>query len=215
MNPSDPSLASMCQRHPELAGQSDVLHQVLDRLLTCFRAGSKVLICGNGGSAADAEHWSGELLKGFERRPAFAGPTGLPPRLARKLQQGLPVIPLSGFTSLRTAVANDCHPTLEFAQLVAALGRPGDCLIGISTSGNARNVRYAARLARTMGLHTIAVTGELGGRLAGICELSIRAPRRATADVQELHLVIYHALCRAIERRIFPPVENHADHHHA
>lgn len=202
---ADP-IADLIQRRPELAACEASLNAVADLLCERFAAGKTLLICGNGGSAADAEHWSGELLKGFERRPPPAGAHGLPNRLGARLQAGLPVIPLSGFPALRTAVANDCHPSLEFAQLVVAFGKPGDVLIGISTSGRARNVRYAAKVARARGLATIALTGGRGLPLADHCDLAIKVPAATTAGAQELHLPVYHALCRVIEQRLFPTV---------
>jgi D-sedoheptulose 7-phosphate isomerase len=123
--------------------------------------------------------------------------------LAEKLQQGLPAISLVGHLSLTTAFANDVDPQLVFAQLVTALGKPGDVLLAISTSGEAKNVILAARAARALGLVTIGLTGRDGGRLDTLCEVCIRVPADNTATAQELHVPVYHYLCRALEARFF------------
>jgi D-sedoheptulose 7-phosphate isomerase len=115
----------------------------------------------------------------------------------------VPCIPLTGFPALRTAVANDIDPTLEFAQLVMALGRPGSLFVGLSTSGNAANVCAAAEVARASGLKVLGLTGQAGGRLAGLCDLCLRVPATRTLEVQELHLPIYHTLCLLIEDELF------------
>ena len=155
-----------------------------------------MLLCGNGGSAADAEHWAGELLKGFvQKRPLNSvEKSGLPADLALKLQGALPAIPLTGFVSLGTAFANDVDPNLTFAQLVWGLGRPGDVLIGISTSGNARNVCMAMEAARVRGMLRIGLSGKTGGDLCSLCNVCIKAPATETYLIQEYHLPIYHCL---------------------
>jgi len=194
-------LAELVQRRPELAVLAPSVWQAAEMFLSCFRRGGNALIAGNGGSAADADHWSGELLKGFEsRRPLTDGErTGLPPELADRLQRAVPCIPLSGFPALRTAVANVIDPRLEFAQLVIALGRPGSLFVGLSTSGNAANVCAAAQVARARGLAVLGLTGAGGGRLAGLCDLCLQVPATRTFMVQELHLPIYHTICLLIE----------------
>jgi D-sedoheptulose 7-phosphate isomerase len=174
-------------------------------LRDCFRAGGKALVCGNGGSAADSDHWAGELLKGFRStRPLCAiDRAKLPENLGQRLQNGLPMIPLSAFPALTTAVANDMAPELVYAQLVWALGQSHDVFIGISTSGHARNVCAAAEVARGKGLLNIALTGETGGALAPLCDIAIRAPQRETYLVQECHLPIYHCLALMLEDEFF------------
>ena len=194
-------LADLIARRPELAPLRDDIARAADMLITAFRSGGNVLIAGNGGSAADADHWAGELMKGFEsRRPLTREQrAGLRPELADKLQQAVPCIPLTGFPALRTAVANDIDPTLEFAQLVMALGRPGSLFVGLSTSGNAANVCAAAEVARARGLKVLGLTGEGGGKFASLCDLSIRVPAKRTLEVQEYHLPVYHTICLLIE----------------
>lgn len=138
----NPHLINLLRRRPELDGCQDEISKIFLALSQCLRDGGKLLLCGNGGSASDAEHWAGELLKGFARKRGLAQNESafLPGYLRDKLQGALPAIPLTGFPSLSTAFANDVDPQLVFAQLVWALGKPGDILIGISTSGNAVNV---------------------------------------------------------------------------
>jgi len=194
-------LAELISRRPMLAALEADLRRAGDLLIACYRAGGTLLLCGNGGSAADCEHWAGELLKGFEsRRPLTEGERGgLDPAIAGKLQRGLPAIPLTGFPALRSAVANDIDPLLEYAQLVQAFGRPGWVLVGISTSGNAGNVCAAAQVARARGMSVLGLTGAGGGRLAGLSDLCLRVPCARTCEVQELHLPIYHTLCLMLE----------------
>jgi D-sedoheptulose 7-phosphate isomerase len=206
-------IAAACARHPALTECEAELRAALALLGDCFAGGGKLLLCGNGGSAADCEHIAGELMKGFvlprrlsadlcERLYASAGEEE-GSRLAAKLQRGLPCVPLTGMPSLATAVANDLDASLVFAQQVLALGRPGDCLLGISTSGNAANVVAAFHVARALDMRTVALTGRTGGRLAPLADVAVRVPADATPDVQELHLPAYHALCLALEERFF------------
>jgi len=198
-------LAGLLARRPELSACSGEIRAAYATLPTCFKNGGRAYLCGNGGSAADCEHWAGELLKGFcSKRPARL-PRGksLPTEL-RRLQGGLPAIPLTGFLSLRTAFANDVDPALEFAQLVWALGRPGDVLVSISTSGNARNVGLAAQAAKLRRMPVIGLSGANGGKLRQLADPSIRVPAAQTHLIQELHLAIYHTLCLALEAEFFP-----------
>jgi D-sedoheptulose 7-phosphate isomerase len=198
-------LTELLGRRPELIPLAEDIRKAADMLLATFRAGGNVLIAGNGGSAADADHWAGELMKGFEsRRPLpLAEREQLPADIADKLQQAVPCIPLTGFPALRTAVANDIDPRLEFAQLIIALGRPESLFIGISTSGNAGNVCAAAQVARARGLKVLGLTGAGGGKLAELCDVALRVPATRTLLVQELHLPIYHTLCLIVEDEMF------------
>lgn len=198
-------VTELIERLPVLAACESEIRAASDLLISTFRAGGLALFAGNGGSAADAEHWTGELLKGFEsRRPLSAQQReGLPAEFADKLQAAVPAIPLIGFPSLRTAVANDIDPLLEFAQLVQALGRPGSVFVGLSTSGNAANVCAAATVARARGMQVISLTGAGGGRLADLSNVSIRVGATRTCLVQELHLPVYHTICLAIEAALF------------
>lgn len=202
----DEHLESLFARRPELMACRGDLVRAFELLTGCFRQGGKLLLCGNGGSAADCEHWSAELLKGFHSRrplePHWRETLG--EHLAAGLQQGLPAIPLTSLTSLATAFANDVDPALGFAQAVWALGRPGDALVGISTSGGARNVLLALRAARARGLATIGLTGTPGGELPALADVCIRVPAVRVELVQELHLPVYHTLCLMLEAEFFP-----------
>jgi D-sedoheptulose 7-phosphate isomerase len=197
----------LLQRRPELAVCRGGVEKTFEVLRDCFQRGGKLLLCGNGGSAADAEHWAGELLKGFAcKRPLKPSEkTDLSPDLGAKLQGALPAIPLTGFVSLGTAFANDVDPNLTFAQLVWGLGKPGDVLIGISTSGNARNVCAAMEAAKARGMYRLGLSGRSGGRLNSHCDLCVKVPADETYLIQELHLPIYHCLCLMLEDEFFSP----------
>jgi len=188
------------------------LEQAFTLLASCYREGGKVLVCGNGGSAADSEHIVGELMKGFrsvrplppEHREQLVRSWGEEGRqLAERLQRALPAISLVSQVSLGTAVANDQGADLQFAQQVYGYGRPGDVLVGISTSGKAVNVLAACRVARAFGLVILGLTGAGGGPLAELSDLAVRAPAAATAEVQLWHLRIYHLLCAVLEEEFF------------
>jgi D-sedoheptulose 7-phosphate isomerase len=198
-------LAYCVERHPALAVCVDDMIKTHDALVNMYRKGGQLLICGNGGSAADADHISGELLKGFgSKRPLQNHWKGvLGDELHAGLQGALPALPLPCFGSLFTAFCNDCHPDHTYAQLVWGLGRPGDALLCISTSGNAKNVLHAAKVAKAKGLITIGFTGETGGELLPLVDIAVRAPSRWTPDIQEYQLPLYHALCLMLEDTFF------------
>jgi D-sedoheptulose 7-phosphate isomerase len=198
-------LEDLLQRFPALAVCAGDVERAFALMRDCYSGGGKALVCGNGGSAADAEHWSGEMLKSFVRKRPLAVDAcrGLSARLVEGLQGALPMIPLTGFLSFRTAFANDADPDLVFAQLVWALGRPGDVLVALSTSGDSANVCLAAEAASVRGLKTVALTGESGGRLADLADVCIRAPARETHLVQELHMPVYHCLSLMLEDAFF------------
>lgn len=198
-------LDRLLTRRPELAECRPDIEKAFQALEASFRRGGKLLLCGNGGSAADCEHWSGELLKGFaSKRPLPARfRDALPPQLFENLQGGLPAIPLPSFVSLNTAFANDVSTDLAFAQLVWALGSPGDVLVAISTSGNAANVCSAVEAAKAKEIVTIGMTGRGGGRLSTLVDIAIRVPADIVYEIQEGHEAIYHCLCLMIEDAMF------------
>lgn len=205
-------LDRLMQRYPELAPCREQIENVYEALKSCFLSGHKLLLCGNGGSCADCGHIAGELMKGFlKKRPLnpelaqkISQEAGtLMPDAGQKLQQGLPVIDLTGHAALSTAVQNDLDPLLAPAQQVIAYGRKGDILMGISTSGNARNVALAVSAAKAMGLTTVGLTGRKGGLLREKCDMAVCVPADDPADVQEWHLPVYHALCAMIESCFF------------
>lgn len=207
-----PCLIELAEKYPDLGPCLPDVQRAADLLLACYRAGGKVLACGNGGSAADSEHIAGELVKGYlrqrplpeaaRRRLSAAWPEqGV--YLAEHLQGALPAISLVSQSALLTAFANDVAADMIFAQQVYAYGREGDVLIAISTSGTSPSVVNAARVARAFGLHTLALTGQGGGALRAACEVAICVPYEGATAVQERHLPIYHALCAIVEAEFF------------
>lgn len=183
----------------------NTLDQAVELLVAAFRKGGKLLLCGNGGSAADCAHIAGELAKGFllRRAPTDALTEAVAEPWAAALQEGLPAIDLTAPGALMTAIANDIGGEFVFAQQVMAYGRPGDVLLGLSTSGNAENVRRAMLVAKARGLSTIALTGAGGGKLAAVSDLLLDVDQRETYLVQQEHLSLYHALCMRIEKEMF------------
>ncbi len=200
-----PHLLNLTSRAPALESCAETVQGAFEILRDSYRAKGKLLLCGNGGSAADSDHIAGELLKGFRKSRSLSDDEKrtLPAAWADKLQGSLPAIPLNAFLALGSAFANDVEAELIYAQLVWGLGNRGDVFLGISTSGNARNVCAAAQVARARGLKTIALTGESGGNLAPLCDLAIRVPASETYLVQEYHLPIYHCLCLMLEDEFF------------
>ena len=187
------------------------IQRAFETLRDTYTGGKRVYVCGNGGSAADSLHITGELMKGFlKKRPVTLSPEialKLSPetkaRMESQLQAALPCHSLMAETALLTAISNDVSAEMVFAQQVYGYGKPGDCLIAISTSGSAANVCLAAELAGAMGLRTLGLTGRGGGKLAGLCGVSVRVPADETPLIQELHLPVYHALCAALEEGFF------------
>lgn len=202
----DSEFESLKTRFPILESVLPQIQRIADQVLKTFQHGSKLLLAGNGGSAADCDHISGELLKRFEAprpiEPALAKQLG--EELATALEAGLPVIPLPNFSALITAWSNDRDADYTYAQLVLALGRTGDTLLCLTTSGTSANLIHAARTARAMGVAVVALSGRGGGDLAGLCDLHADIPGDSSGSVQELHLPVYHALCRFWEKSAFP-----------
>jgi D-sedoheptulose 7-phosphate isomerase len=168
-----------------LVALAPVVAGAVELLASALRSGGKILVCGNGGSAADAQHFAAEMTGRFEQDRA-----------------PLAAIALSTDSSALTAIGNDYGFDQVFARQVRAIGRPGDCLIAISTSGNSPNVLEAVREARAIGFHSIALTGRGGGELATQCEPAIVVPSVSTARIQEAHIFLIHALCAGIERSL-------------
>jgi len=202
----------LVERYPALTECATALQEASELIASSFRNGGRLLVCGNGGSAADSLHIVGELMKGFvlprhmklemkERLHAVCPDSA--EYLARNLQGALPAVSLVSEIALSTAYANDQAADLCFAQQVLGQGKKGDVLLGISTSGNSANVIYAAQVARAMGLTIVMLTGMRGGRLKDWCDVLIDVPERETFKVQELHLPVYHALCLALEEEFF------------
>ena len=171
-----------------------------------FSNGNKLLLCGNGGSCADCEHIAGEMVKQFAKErplsPEIVEKLG--PELSSELHGGLPALSLPSMIGFHTAFNNDNNPEFAFAQQVVAFGKANDVLWGISTSGNSKNVLHAVKTAKALGLKTIGLTGENGGKLSQIADITIKAPADNVARIQELHLPIYHAICAFVEDKMFP-----------
>lgn len=202
----------LMERYPSLETAKDDLIVAYLLMEECYEKGGKLLVAGNGGSAADAEHIVGELMKGFQmpRKPKadfteklVAENQELGLVLAEHLQGALPAIALDGHLALSTAYMNDCEPLLCFAQQVNGYGRAGDVFLGISTSGNSQNILYAAVTARAKGLKVIGLTGAKKNKLEQMSDVCIKVPQIETYMIQELHLPVYHCLCLMLEDRFF------------
>lgn len=202
----------LVERYPSLeTAKEDIIAAYL-LMEESYENGGKLLVAGNGGSAADAEHIVGELMKGFKlpRKPEadFAEKLveenqELGSVLAENLQGALPAIALDGHPALSTAYMNDCEPLLCFAQQVNGYGKSGDVFLGISTSGNSKNVLFAATTAHAKGMKVIGLTGAKDSKLKDMSDVCIKAPQTETYMIQELHLPIYHCLCLMLEDRFF------------
>ena len=202
----------LVERYPSLeSAKNDIVAAYL-LLEESYKNGGKLLVAGNGGSAADAEHIVGELMKGFKlpRKPEadFAEKLveenqELGSVLAENLQGALPAIALDGHPALSTAYMNDCEPLLCFAQQVNGYGKSGDVFLGISTSGNSKNVLYAATTAHAKGMKVIGLTGAKDSKLKDMSDVCIKVPQTETYMIQELHLPIYHCLCLMLEDKFF------------
>lgn len=202
----------LVERYPSLESVKNDIAAAYLLLEESYKNGGKLLVAGNGGSAADAEHIVGELMKSFKlpRKPEadFAEKLveenqELGSVLAENLQGALPAIALDGHPALSTAYMNDCEPLLCFAQQVNGYGKSGDVFLGISTSGNSRNVLFAATTAHAKGLKVIGLTGAKDSKLKDMSDVCIKAPQTETYMIQELHLPIYHCLCLMLEDKFF------------
>ncbi len=202
----------LVRRLPSLRPCQDALERSIEMVAGSLRRGGKLLVCGNGGSASDSEHLVADLMKGFvEQRPIpdrdrvrlreIAGPSG--DEISAHLQGALAAIALASSGALMTAVANDVRFEMVFAQQVYGLGRPGDVLLGISTTGNSTSVVHAVRVARLRDMGVIALTGRDGGDVAALADIAIRVPADRVFEIQELQMPIYHALALALERSFF------------
>jgi D-sedoheptulose 7-phosphate isomerase len=208
----DNVLKELVERYPQLLPEKVEVGKAADSIINCFRNGGKLLVCGNGGSSSDSDHIVGEMMKGFEHKRPLSEKVkkdliksdrerGL--YLSEMLQQGLPAISLSAHSALITAVANDTDADLIYAQQVFSYGNPGDVLLALSTSGNSHNIVDAIVTAKSKGLTVIGLTGETGGKIGRMCDILINVPAKNTAFVQELHLPVYHTICKIVEIEMF------------
>lgn len=205
-------LTLLFERYPKLAVCKEDIKKAYELLEVAYSNGRKLLVCGNGGSASDSEHIVGELMKEFKlKRKVYSDHAAvlkeidpeLGQTLAEHLQGALPAISLTGHSSLQTAYMNDAVPELVFAQQVNGYGKPGDIFLGISTSGNSKNVLYAAVNAKAKGLKVIGLTGAKDNKLMKYADVCIRVPETETYKIQEYHLPVYHCLCLMLEEHFF------------
>lgn len=198
-------------RYPALSVCKMQIERAFEALSDVYVRGNKLLVCGNGGSAADSEHIAGELLKQFRKKRKInpevyeklgaLGDDG--EKMRTTLEGSLRAISLTSHLAFSTAFANDCEPQMSFAQQLYGLADKGDALIAISTSGNSQNCVFCAELATVMGVKTIALTGKNQSKLSAVCDITIRVPETQTYKVQELHLPVYHCLCAMLEEELF------------
>lgn len=206
------NLEILIERYPALKVCKGDIAKATAAMVHSYENGGKTLLCGNGGSCADCDHIVGELMKGFlKKRPMseekksemMSACAELEHELLSKLQCGLPAISLPSITALGSAFNNDVDPELTYAQATFALGVKGDVFIGLSTSGNAKNVFAAAKVAKAMGMTVVSFTGMGGGKLATVADVAIKVPETETYKIQELHLPVYHAICADVEEHFF------------
>ena len=208
----DKHIDLLVNRYPVLESTRQDIKNTYIVLEECYKSKGKLLVAGNGGSAADAEHIVGELMKGFKlarkldssmQQKLIEQDEKLGQVLTDNLQGALPAIALDGHPALTTAYMNDCEPLLCFAQQVNGYGNKEDVFVGISTSGNSKNILYAAVTAKAKGMKVVGLTGEKESKLSEIADVCIRVPQTETYMVQELHLPVYHCLCLMLEDRFF------------
>lgn len=205
-------LNELIERYPVLRQIKDEIKNASDEIIACYEKGGKVLLCGNGGSAADCEHIVGELMKGFLKKRPLSDEkkkemkTAFPDideKLLSFLQCGLPAVSLPSMTALNSAFCNDVEPEFIYAQAVLSLAKEKDMLIAISTSGNSKNVCAAAEVAKALGCKVIGLTGRTGGRLKEYSDICICVPEDETFKIQELHLPVYHCICAMTEEHFY------------
>ena len=205
-------MENLLKRYPALEGCKSDIENALSLMISTYKNGGKILVCGNGGSAADSDHIVGELMKGFMlKRPVGKDfvekmkECGIEDAeyLADNLQGSLPAIALPAQSGILSAFANDVAPDMVYAQLTYGYANEGDLVIGLSTSGNSKNVVNAIKIAKAKGARTLAMTGERESELSKLSDVTIRVPECETYKIQELHLPVYHYLCAATEKEFF------------
>ena len=205
-------LKELIKRYPVLKSIEKDIYEAFLLLKNLYENDGVLYVCGNGGSHADAEHIVGELMKGFKIKRSlpddlklkFEKTLGKSGReIAEKLEQGLRTISLHSNPALISAFINDVHSDLAYAQQLSVLGRPGDVVLGLTTSGNSPNIIETFKVAKVLGIKVIAMTGEAGGNCSEWVDVHIKAPSKITHEVQEYHLPIYHALCLMLEAAFY------------
>ena len=195
-------METLIERYPSLQICRDDIEKALNLIIDTYEKGGKVLVCGNGGSASDSEHIVGELMKGFMlMRPVTD--ERIPERIRTHLQGSLPAISLPSQSAILSAFINDVDPEMMYAQLVYGYAKENDLVIGLSTSGNSKNVVNAVETAKAIGVKTLSLTGAKESRLSELSDVTVRVPETETFMIQELHLPVYHYLCAATEKHFF------------
>ena len=192
-------MENLLKRYPELQVCKEDIQKALELMIDTYKNGGKILVCGNGGSAADSEHIVGELMKGFMLKRTVTDER-IPTHLRCNLQGALPAISLPSQSAILSAFINDVEPDMMYAQLVYGYASEKDLVIGLSTSGNSKNIVNAIEVAKCVGAKTLAMTGEKESKLSEICDVTIQAPQTETYKIQEYHLPVYHYLCQETER---------------
>lgn len=192
----------LIERYPALKDIEDKIQYALNLLINTYESGGKVLVCGNGGSASDSDHIVGELMKGFMLKRTVDD-ARIPAHLRNRLQGSLPAISLPAQSAILSAYINDVDPEMMYAQLVYGYANDKDLVVGISTSGNSKNIVNALEVAKALGAKTIALTGISGGAVGEIADVTINVPEKETYKVQEYHLPVYHYLCAETEKHFF------------
>ena len=190
------------EKYPALEMCKNEIEKALEMMIDTYQNGGKVLVCGNGGSASDSEHIVGELMKGFLSKRTVEDKR-IPQKLREGLQGALPAISLPSQSSILSAFINDVDPEMMYAQLVYGYAKERDLVIGLSTSGNSKNVVNAIEVAKCLGVKTIAMTGEKESKMSELSDVTIRVPATETYQIQEYHLPVYHYLCAEVERVMF------------
>lgn len=195
-------MENLLKRYPELKVCEDDIRSALKLIIETYENGGKVLVCGNGGSASDSEHIVGELMKGFLSERVVTDER-IPEEIRKNLQGSLPAISLPSQSAILSAFINDVEPEMMYAQLVYGYAKENDLVIGISTSGNSKNVVNAVKVANALGVKTLSLTGKMGGILSDISTVTIKVPETETYKIQEYHLPTYHYLCAETEKHFF------------
>lgn len=195
-------MKNLLNRYPSLENCKTDIEKAFNLILDTYKKGGKVIVCGNGGSAADSEHIVGELMKGFMlKRPVTD--KRIPEYLRKGLQGSLPAISLPSQSAILSAFINDVEPEMMYAQLVFGYAKENDMVIGLSTSGNSKNIVNAIEVAKCIGVKTLSMTGKMESKLSELSDVTIRVPETETYKVQELHLPVYHYICAAVEKSMF------------
>ena len=208
-------IKNLVERKPQLKNLEPDIRKAYDILVDCYKSGNKVLICGNGGSSADSAHITGELMKAFKKKrnlddkfldelkKVLSSDEESLKGFIDNLETGLPTIDITSFSALNTAFSNDKNYLYSFANNVLGLGKDGDVLIAITTSGNSKNVINAAIVAKAKNMKVITLTGGTGGKIKNISDVNIISPNSETYLCQEDHISIYHAICLQLEENLF------------